>query len=63
MKDNTIMQTSDFRIFKLKINGIQYYFVARCEQKGYLSVYQTEYDAYLCMLNFQKESDNGTLIL
>lgn len=62
MKDNTIIQTHDFRVFKLKINGVQYFFVARCEQKGYLTVFKTEYEAYLCMLNFQDEYDNGTLI-
>lgn len=62
MKDNTITQTHDFRMFKLKINGVQYYFVARCGHKGYLTVYLKEYDAYTCMLNFQKAYDDGTLI-
>lgn len=60
----TVYETTHFRVFRMKINGRFYFFVARnVEQSGFIFTYTDIMSAITQCNMMQSSVENGTLIL
>ena len=60
----TIYETNLFKVFRMKVNGVFYFFVGKnIEMSGYLFVYPDRQSAIKCADDLTAEANNGALII
>lgn len=58
-----VYETTNFKVFKMKVNGKNYYFVGSKEKGGYLFVWQKQEFAVENCIELEKQLTEGTLII